>query len=54
MALGVGSPGSEFRQPMGIVSIGGLIASAILTLYIIPAILLLTTKTKKIEKESIQ
>lgn len=47
MALGIGSAGREFRQPMGIVSIGGLIVSAILTLYLIPAIDILTTRQKK-------
>ncbi|MFC2155554.1 efflux RND transporter permease subunit [Acidobacteriota bacterium] len=47
MALGIGSSGREFRQPMGIVSIGGLIVSAILTLIVIPAIYNLTTRGKK-------
>ncbi|MDD3050217.1 MAG: efflux RND transporter permease subunit [Candidatus Cloacimonetes bacterium] len=36
MAMGIGSAGKEFRQAMGIVSIGGVIASAILTLVLIP------------------
>ncbi len=44
MALGMGSAGKELRQPLGIVSIGGLIVSAILTLVIIPALYYLTTK----------
>jgi hydrophobic/amphiphilic exporter-1 (mainly G- bacteria), HAE1 family len=44
MALGIGSAGKEMRQPMGIVSIGGLIVSAILTLAIIPSLYFLTTK----------
>jgi HAE1 family hydrophobic/amphiphilic exporter-1 len=47
MALGIGSSGKEFRQPMGIVSIGGLIVSAILTLFVIPAIYNLTSLKKK-------
>lgn len=47
MALGIGSSGKEFRQPMGVVSIGGLLVSAVLTLYVIPAIFLLTTGKKK-------
>lgn len=38
MAVGIGSAGKELRQPMGIVSIGGLIVSALLTLYIIPSL----------------
>ena len=46
MALGMGASGKEFRQPMGVVSIGGLLASSILTLYVIPAIFLLTTRKK--------
>lgn len=46
MALGIGSAGVEFRQPMGIVSIGGLILSTILTLVFIPAVYYLTTKSK--------
>lgn len=44
MALGMGSAGKEIRQPLGIVSIGGLIVSALLTLIIIPALYFLTTK----------
>ncbi|MBI9072430.1 MAG: efflux RND transporter permease subunit [Melioribacteraceae bacterium] len=47
MALGIGSAGKEFRQPMGVVSIGGLIASTILTLFVIPAIFELTHREKK-------
>ncbi len=47
MAMGIGSAGKEFREPMGIVSIGGLIASAALTLIIIPAIYNLTVRRKK-------
>jgi HAE1 family hydrophobic/amphiphilic exporter-1 len=47
MALGIGTAGKEFRQPMGIVSIGGLIVSSILTLVVIPAIYNLTTRRKQ-------
>jgi HAE1 family hydrophobic/amphiphilic exporter-1 len=47
MALGIGAAGKEFRQPMGIVSIGGLIVSSILTLVVIPAIYNLTTRRKQ-------
>lgn len=51
MALGIGSSGREFRQPMGIVSIGGLIISSILTLIVIPSIYNLTTRRKsKVKK----
>jgi HAE1 family hydrophobic/amphiphilic exporter-1 len=35
LAIGTGD-GSEWRQPMGIVSIGGLVASTLLTLLIVP------------------
>ena len=38
LALGIGSAGAEMRQPLGIVSIGGLIVSAILTLIVIPTL----------------
>lgn len=38
MALGIGSSGVEMRQPMGLVSIGGILASTFLTLFVIPAV----------------
>jgi len=47
MAMGLGSAGREFRQPMGIVSIGGLVVSGVLTLVVIPAIYNLTSRRKK-------
>lgn len=50
MALGLGSAGREFRQPMGIVTIGGLIVSTILTLFVIPALYYLTTRSKKVSE----
>jgi HAE1 family hydrophobic/amphiphilic exporter-1 len=50
MALGIGSAGKEFRQPIGVVSIGGLIASGILTLYVIPAVYQLVHREKKVEE----
>ncbi|MDX9801452.1 MAG: efflux RND transporter permease subunit [Spirochaetia bacterium] len=46
MALGLGSSGAEIRQPMGIVSIGGLVASTVLSLFVIPAIENLLTRRK--------
>jgi HAE1 family hydrophobic/amphiphilic exporter-1 len=49
MAMGIGAAGKEFRQPLGIVSIGGLVVSSVLTLVVIPAIYNLTTRRKKIE-----
>ena len=38
MALGIGASGAEMRQPMGIVSIGGLFAATFLSLFVIPAL----------------
>jgi HAE1 family hydrophobic/amphiphilic exporter-1 len=49
MALGIGAAGSEMRAPLGIVSIGGLVASAFLTLVVIPSFYFITTKDKKKE-----
>lgn len=46
MALGIGSSGAEMRQSLGIVSIGGLLISTLLTLLVIPAFYFLTTKSK--------
>ncbi len=37
MALGIGDAGKEMRIPLGIVSIGGLASSTILTFWVIPA-----------------
>ncbi len=37
LALGIGDAGAEIRQPLGIVSIGGLAVSALLTLFTVPA-----------------
>ena len=49
MALGIGDAGMEFRQSMGVVSIGGLVASTFLTLYVIPAMFFVTSRIKKKE-----
>jgi HAE1 family hydrophobic/amphiphilic exporter-1 len=46
LALGIGASGVEIRQPMGIVAIGGLIVSSILTLIVIPSILNLFARSK--------
>jgi HAE1 family hydrophobic/amphiphilic exporter-1 len=37
LAIGLGSAGVEMRQPLGVVSIGGLMVSTLLTLFVIPA-----------------
>jgi HAE1 family hydrophobic/amphiphilic exporter-1 len=47
MALGIGDWGKEFRQPMGIVSIGGVIVSTVMTLFVIPALYYLISGRKK-------
>ena len=47
MALGIGSAGAEMRQPMGIVSIGGLATATLLTLFVIPSVENIMTRNKK-------
>ena len=47
MALGIGAQGAEMRQPMGLVSTGGLITSTILTLFMTPASQFLFAGRKK-------
>ena len=54
MALGIGSAGKEFRQPIGVVSAGGLFVSGILTMYVIPAIFELVHREKKSVKKVIE
>ncbi|GAB4330689.1 MAG: efflux RND transporter permease subunit [Calditrichia bacterium] len=44
MALGLGSAGREVREPMGIVAIGGLIVSTVLSLLVIPVLYNLTMR----------
>lgn len=51
MALGLGSSGAEMRQPMGIVSIGGLIASTLLSLIVIPVLYNVVTKKQLARKK---
>ncbi len=51
MALGVGSSGKEFRQSMGIVTIGGLIVSTFLTLVFIPSFYYLTTHSSTLKSK---
>ncbi len=46
MALGLGEFGREVREPLGIVSIGGLLVSTLLTLFIIPAFYYVFAKRK--------
>lgn len=46
MALGIGASGAEMRAPMGIVSIGGLIISTLLSLLLIPSLYYATSRKK--------
>ncbi len=50
LALGLGA-GAELRQGVGVVSMGGLLTSAILTLYVIPVIYVQFTKKKIVNTE---
>lgn len=52
MAIGIGEWGKEIRQPMGVVSIGGVIVSTVLTLFVIPALYYLTSRRKKKQPEA--
>jgi len=47
MALGIGDAGAEMRMPLGVVAIGGLIVSMILTLFVIPAIYYMVSRINK-------
>lgn len=47
LAMGIGAAGVELRMPLGVVSIGGLLVSTALTLFIIPAFYYLTAKSDK-------
>lgn len=55
MALGIGASGAEMRQPMGIVSIGGILSSTLLTLIFIPAVeyLLQSKRSHKKNKDTV-
>jgi hydrophobic/amphiphilic exporter-1 (mainly G- bacteria), HAE1 family len=50
MALGIGDAGAEMRMPLGVVSIGGLLVSTILTLFVIPAFFYITSGKKAANK----
>lgn len=53
MALGIGEAGKEMRIPLGVVSIGGLIASTVLTLFIVPAFYYITSRKKVLQSKQI-
>ncbi|MGB9701472.1 MAG: efflux RND transporter permease subunit [Candidatus Kapaibacteriota bacterium] len=47
LALGIGDAGVELRQPLGIVTIGGIVASTILTIFVVPALYYIFAREKK-------
>ncbi len=53
MALGIGESGAEMRVPLGVVSIGGIIVSMIMTLYVMPSMYYLTTKKHLKEEDKV-
>jgi hydrophobic/amphiphilic exporter-1 (mainly G- bacteria), HAE1 family len=54
MALGIGDAGREMRIPMGVVAIGGLMVSTVLTLFVIPAFYYISSKTTLIIKNRVK
>jgi HAE1 family hydrophobic/amphiphilic exporter-1 len=52
MALGIGASGAEIRQPMGIVSIGGILSATVLTLVVIPAAEILMGRKRAVKANS--
>jgi len=50
-ALGIGDAGAELRTPMAIVTIGGMITSTVLTLFLIPSIFYVIKTTFKKRKK---
>jgi hydrophobic/amphiphilic exporter-1 (mainly G- bacteria), HAE1 family len=52
MAMGIGSSGAEMRIPMGMVIIGGIVSSTILTLFLLPALEYLTAR-KNVKKQAV-
>jgi len=51
MALGIGASVAEFRQPMGVVIMGGIVSSMIMTLWLIPCLEFSLSKKPKGENE---
>ncbi len=52
LALGIGDAGKEMRIPLGVVAIGGLAVSTVLTLFVIPAFYYITAKVKPVKEIS--
>ncbi|MFN3307188.1 MAG: efflux RND transporter permease subunit, partial [Candidatus Kapaibacteriota bacterium] len=50
MALQIGEAGKEFRAPLGIVSIAGLISATFLTIFVIPAFYYVFSKGKNLSE----
>ena len=46
MALGIGTAGAEYRIPMAIIQIGGMMTSTVLTLFLIPGLYLIAHRDK--------
>jgi hydrophobic/amphiphilic exporter-1 (mainly G- bacteria), HAE1 family len=53
LALGIGDAGVEWRVPLGVVAIGGLLVSTVLTLFVIPAFYYLTAREKSAKQEKL-
>jgi HAE1 family hydrophobic/amphiphilic exporter-1 len=49
-AIGLGDAGAEFRMPMAIVTIGGMLTSTVLTLYLIPSLFYVIRSRKKMSR----
>jgi HAE1 family hydrophobic/amphiphilic exporter-1 len=47
MAMGIGASGAEMRAPMGVVIIGGIASSTVMTLWLIPSLEYLLTRVRK-------
>ena len=47
MALGIGASGAEMRQPMGIIIVGGIVSSTVMTLFVVPALEKVFAREKK-------